>query len=157
MESSYWWTLRLVVSAAGLGIQPTDNSYTQLETKHTQGSRVSCLAQPIFGKGVQVLITGSPFTDAETLVRLTSPSGILATSWRTKATEEKFDTPSLAYPHESVYMPTNLVIYSHFLLQPRSINLNNFCAPAVVEPSYWWTLRLIVSAAGLGIQPTDKS
>ncbi len=47
-----------------------------------QGSRVSCLAQTGFAafvKGVQ-LISGSPFTETEQLSRLTSPSGILATS-----------------------------------------------------------------------------
>ncbi len=47
-----------------------------------QGSRVSCLAQTgfaAFGKGVQ-LISGSPYAEAEQLSRLTSPSGMLATS-----------------------------------------------------------------------------
>ncbi len=48
----------------------------------TQGSRVSCLAQTgfaAFGKGVQ-LISGSPYAETEQLARLSSPSGILATS-----------------------------------------------------------------------------
>ncbi len=47
-----------------------------------QGSRVSCVAQTgfaAFGKGVQ-LISGSPNAETEQLSRLTSPSGILATS-----------------------------------------------------------------------------
>ncbi len=46
-----------------------------------QGRRVSCLAQTgfaAFGKGVQ--LSGSPYAEAEQLSRLTSPSGILATS-----------------------------------------------------------------------------
>ncbi len=48
-----------------------------------QGSRVSCLAQTgfaAFGKGVQ-LVSGSPYAEIEQLSRLTSPNGILATSW----------------------------------------------------------------------------
>ncbi len=47
-----------------------------------QSSRVSCLAQTVFaafGKGVQ-LISGSPYAEIEQFSRLTSPSGILATS-----------------------------------------------------------------------------
>ncbi len=47
-----------------------------------QGSRVSCLIQTgfaAFGNGVQ-LISGSPYAETEQLSRLTSPTGILATS-----------------------------------------------------------------------------
>ncbi len=58
--------------------------YTNWNLTYTtrQGRRVSCLAQTCFaafGKGVQ-LISGSPYAETEQLSRLTSPSGILATS-----------------------------------------------------------------------------
>ncbi len=54
----------------------------KFDVHHESGSRVSCLAQTsfaAFGKGVQ-LIGGSPYAESEQLSRLTSPSGILATS-----------------------------------------------------------------------------
>ncbi len=59
--------------------------YTNWNLAYTtrQGSRVSCLAQTGFAafvKGVQ-LISGPPYAETEQLSRLTSPSGILATSW----------------------------------------------------------------------------
>ncbi len=58
--------------------------YTNWNLTYTtrQGRRVSCLAQTgfaAFGKGVQ-LISGSPYAETEQLSRLTSPSGVLATS-----------------------------------------------------------------------------
>ncbi len=60
-----------------------DYPYRDLTHTTIQGSRVSCLAQTgfaAFGKVVQ-LISGSPYAETEQLSRLTSPSGILATSW----------------------------------------------------------------------------
>ncbi len=59
-------------------------AHTNLNSTYTtrQGSLVSCLAQAdfaAFGNVVQ-LISWSPYAETEQLSRLTSPSGILATS-----------------------------------------------------------------------------
>ncbi len=58
--------------------------YRNLNLTYTtrQGSRISCLAQTgfaAFGKGVQ-LTSGFPYVGTEKLSRITSPSGIRATS-----------------------------------------------------------------------------
>ncbi len=104
-RGTYWWAEPLFnkssntvlgLTTASTVLRPNSNLcvllitlivvYTRWNLTYTtrQGSRVSWLAQPgfatSFGKGVQ-FISGSPYAETEKLSRLTSPSGILATSW----------------------------------------------------------------------------
>ncbi len=58
-------------------------SFWNLTCTTRQGSRVNCLDQAcfvVFGKEVQ-LVSGPPYAETEQLSRITSPSGIRATSW----------------------------------------------------------------------------